>query len=226
MIKQLQIFIAIFITQIVLGQDHKSEFQNALQNNDTVHQLEVLNKWKETKPNDPELFTSYFNYYFLKAKKEGLSISKDQPKGEGFVIEDSLNQVQGYIGNRIFYNQKILEKGIEIIDQGITLYPNRLDMRFGKIYSLGEIKQWDRFTSEILKTIEYSSKNDNQWTWTNNEPQEGKDFFLSAIQDYQVQLYNTGNEELLPNMRLIAEEILKYYPNHIESLSNLAVTYL
>jgi tetratricopeptide (TPR) repeat protein len=27
-------------------------------------------------------------------------------------------------------------------------------------------------------------------------------------------------------MRTIAQEILKYYPNHIESLSNLSITYL
>jgi tetratricopeptide (TPR) repeat protein len=61
----------------------------------------------------------------------------------------------------------------------------------------------------------------------NNEKKEtGKDFFLSSLQDYQLQLYNTGNDDLLVNMRKIANEILKYYPNHIESLSNLAITYL
>lgn len=28
------------------------------------------------------------------------------------------------------------------------------------------------------------------------------------------------------NMRTIAQEVLKYYPNHVESLSNLSITYL
>jgi len=78
-----------------------------------------------------------------------------------------------------------------------------------------------------MKTIDYSVINDNQWTWANNENQEnGKDFFLSSLQDYQVQLYNTGNDDLLLNMREIANEVLKFYPNHIESLSNLSITYL
>jgi tetratricopeptide (TPR) repeat protein len=48
---------------------------------------------------------------------------------------------------------------------------------------------------------------------------------LSAIQSYQLQLYNTGNDDLLPNMQRIALAILNIYPEHIESLSNLSVTY-
>ena len=100
-------------------------------------------------------------------------------------------------------------------------------MRFGKIYVLGQIKDWHSFTKEIIKTVDYSAVNDNQWTWTNNEKQkDSKDFFLSSLQDYQVQLYNTGDDDLFENMREIANSILKYYPNHIESLSNLSVTYL
>lgn len=100
-------------------------------------------------------------------------------------------------------------------------------MRFGKIYVLGQVSDWNNYTSEIIKTIQYSSTNYNNWTWTNNEKQEnGKDFFLSSLQDYQVQLYNTRKDELLVNMRNISDETLKYYPNHIESLSNLSITYL
>ena len=224
--KSLQFLIAIFITQISLSQDFKSDFQQAFQNNDTILQIEVLNEWKEARPDDPELFTSFFNYYFLKSRKELVSITKEYNKNENLIIKDSLGKVQGYVGNRIIYDQIVLEKGIGYIDEGIELYPNRLDMRFGKIYSLGETTQWNRFTNEIIKTIEHSSKNDNQWTWTNNDPQNGEEFFLSAIQDYQNQLFNTGYDSLLKNMRMIAEEVLKYYPNHIESLSNLSVTYL
>jgi len=50
-------------------------------------------------------------------------------------------------------------------------------------------------------------------------------FFLS-IQSYQLRLYNTGNDDLLENMREIANEVLKHYPNHIPSLSNISISYL
>src|SRR5690606_13506908 len=83
------------------------------------------------------------------------------------------------------------------------------------------------FTTEIIKTIAYSANNNNDWTWTNHKPYDGgeKEFLLD-IQNYQLQLYNTGNDDLLVNMREIANKVLEYYPNHIESLSNLSITYL
>jgi tetratricopeptide (TPR) repeat protein len=225
--RTLATFITTLFFQIGFGQDYQSEFQKYCQANDTINQLRVLIKWENSDPNDPELFTSYFNYYFLKSRKEVITLTTEEPNGEGFVLKDSLDRTAGYLGSQINYDQSGLKKGLNKIDEGIKLYPNRLDMRFGKIYALGEIKDWGKFTSEIIKTVQYSSTNNNNWTWMNNEKKEtGKDFFLSSLQDYQLQLYNTGNDDLLINMRKIANEILKYYPNHIESLSNLAITYL
>jgi tetratricopeptide (TPR) repeat protein len=119
------------------------------------------------------------------------------------------------------------KKGIDWINKGIEQYPNRLDMRFGKTYALGQIKDWDNFTKEIIAAIQYSKINNNSWTWTKNERKNGgKEFFLSSLQDYQVQLYNTGDDKLLVNMGDIAKEVLKLYPDHVESLSNLSIVYM
>lgn len=225
--KLLGILTAILFTQIGYSQDYKSEFQKYLQTNDTINQLKTLINWEKSNPKDAELFTSYFNYYFIKSKHEVLALSTDQPKGEGLILKDSLNKTAGYLGSQIYYDKAELKKGLEKIDKGIKLYPNRLDMRFGKIYTLGQVADWENFTLEIIKTIDYSVKNKNYWNWTNNEKfNGGKKEFLLAIQDYQLQLYNTGNDKLLKNMREIANEVLKYYPNHIESLSNISITYL
>ena len=217
----------IFISHLGFGQDYQSDFQKYSQTSDTLNQLKVLTQWEKSSPNDSELFTSYFNYYFSKSIEEGIILSKQEPEEDKLVLKDSLNQVAGYLGSQIHYDLPELQKGIDKIDEGIKLYPNRLDMRFGKIYALGQIKDWDKFTNEIIKTVKYSVINNNEWTWTNNEKDEGgSDSFLLSIQDYQLQLYNAGEDNLLINMREIANEILKHYPNHIESLSNLSVTYL
>jgi tetratricopeptide (TPR) repeat protein len=219
----------IFLLSIsyLIGQDFKTQFDNSCQERDTTKQLEILKRWEKNDSKNPELFTSYFNYYFLQSKKEVIAMQTDKPAGDSFAIKDSTGNSIGYLGNDTYYDTKIFELGIDKINQGISLYPNRLDMRFGKIYAYGQIKDWQKFTNEIIKSVKHSNENDNQWTWTLNEKKEnGKDFFLSAIQDYQLNLYNTGNDDLLKNMRNIAEEILKYYPQHVESLSNLSITYL
>lgn len=218
-----------FIFNFVVAQDYQSNFHKYFQENDTINQLNTLVEWENANPKDAELFTSYFNYYFSKSKDEIIVVSAgDSPTGDKYLsLSDSLGNYAGFIGSQINYDESYLKKGLDKITEGINLYPNRLDMRFGKIYVLGQIKDWNSFTKEIIKTIDYSAANNNQWTWTNNNKQkEGEDFFLSSLQDYQLQLYNTENDDLLINMREIANSVLKYYPNHIESLSNLSVTYL
>ncbi|NJB69754.1 putative Zn-dependent protease [Saonia flava] len=227
MIKIYGALVFVLISQIVLSQDYQAEFQQYCETNDTLGQLKVLKKWQSESPKDAELFTNYFNYYFTKSRQELVSLTTTPPNGESYMLKDSTNQTAGYIGSQINYNQSELKKGLDKIDEGIILYPNRLDMRFGKIYVFGQISDWKSFTSEIIKTIEHSSKNQNSWSWTNNEKYAGgeKEFLLD-IQNYQLQLYDTGNDNLLKNMREIASSVLKFYPNHIESLSNLSITYL
>jgi tetratricopeptide (TPR) repeat protein len=223
----LNILAFLIMTNFCFGQDYKSQFDQLFQDGDTTKQIELLTKWESEDPKNPELFTSYFNYYFLKSRQELVSLSTKQTKGESFLLQDSTGQVAGYLGSEIVYNSEILQKGLDKIDQGIKMYPNRLDMRFGKIYALAQVEDWENYTNEIVNTIQYSKKNNNEWTWTYNEKKEnGKEYFLASIQSYQLNLYETENDDLLKNMRVIAEEILKIYPDHIESLSNISITYL
>ena len=77
--------IAILISQIGFSQDYQSDFQKYCQTNDTINQLKVLTEWKSAKPKDAELYTSYFNYHFMKSKQEVLAMSADEPNGESFV---------------------------------------------------------------------------------------------------------------------------------------------
>jgi tetratricopeptide (TPR) repeat protein len=225
--KIVSILAFLILTNLCFGQDYKTQFDQLCQEGDTIKQIELLLKWESEDPKNAELFTSYFNYYFLKSRQEFVSMATNQPQGESLQLKDSTGQVKGFLGSEIVYNPKILQKGLDKIDEGIKMYPNRLDMRFGKIYALGQAEEWEKFTNEIVKTIQYSKINNNEWTWTFNEKREnGKEFFLGSIQDYQLNLYETENDDLLKNMRTIAEEILIIYPDHIESLSNISITYL
>ncbi len=223
------IFLIFLFPIIIFSQDFYADFNNACATQDTFEQKLVLENWEKEKPNDPELYTSYFNYYFNKSKNSGIRFSKEKPDTDEEYLEmtDEDGKFTGYMLNEIYYLEEDLEKCFEKIDQGIKLHPNRLDMRFGKIYALGQTENWEPFTNEIISTINQSTKNNNVWTWTLDEKlEDGKEVMLGSIQDYQLQLYNTGNENLLLNMRKISNTILGYYPQHVESLSNLAITYL
>jgi len=224
------IFALIFMFGQAFGQTFKQQFNELFSKKDTLGQKQLLEKWVKTDDNDPELYVAYFNYFVNKSRKDIVTLGQN-PKGNDFLEvmdkDSSQKEPVAYMYDGVYYDPDILNKGLDFINKGIEKYPNRLDMRFGKIYILGQSGDYENFTTEIIKTIDYSAVNKNQWTWTDSQPLDSpKTFFLSSLQDYQVQLYNTENDELLDNMKRIAEAVLKYYPDNIESLSNLSIAFL
>lgn len=225
------IILFIFLSQISFGQvdsvDFYTKSMKAMQANDTIALKEYLQKWEKKDPLSPELITTKFNYYILLSRKEVMQLVTDEPSGEYLEISDSTGEIAGYMTSIITYDTQYLEKGFAVLDTGIQQYPDRLDIWFGKIHMLGQIEEWGRFTSQILKLIDQSIINNNKWKWTKGSNEyEGEDFLLGGIQDYQSSLYETGDDSLLINMRKIAKKILTIYPEHVPSLSNLSITYL
>jgi tetratricopeptide (TPR) repeat protein len=232
MIKQIAtlIFGLTLIFNQASGQTFKQQFNEFASKKDTIGQEQLLEKWEKTDRSDPELFVAYFNYFVNKSKNEIITLGQD-PKGKHVLQimdqDTTKKEPVGFIYGNTHYDPDLLSKGFDWINKGIEEHPNRLDMRFGKIYMFGQIANYENFTNEIIKTIDYSATNKNKWTWADSKPLDNpKEFMLSSIQDYQVQLYNTENDTLLDNMKRIAESVLKYYPSHIESLSNLSVVYM
>ncbi len=214
----------------IIGQSFKQQFKVLTSKKDTAGQQQLLEKWEKADGNDPELFVAYFNYYVTKSRNEIIMLGQN-PKGkEGIKIVDQDSTKKdpvGYIYGETKYNPDLLSKGFDWINKGIEKHPNRLDMRFGKIYMYGQIEDYENFTKQIIQTIDYSAVNKNKWIWADNKAVENpKEFMLKSLQSYQLQLYNTDNDKLLENMKSIAETVLKYYPDHIESLSNIAIVYL
>jgi tetratricopeptide (TPR) repeat protein len=212
------------------AQDFKQKFGDLFSKKDTIGQKELLEKWEKAKGDDPELYVAYYNYYVAKSSNDVIAVGNN-PKGEKVLQimsnDSTKKEPAGYIYGDTDYNTELLNKAFNVLDKGIEKYPTRLDMRFGKIYMLGKIENYEKFTEEIIKTIDYSAVIKNQWTWEDSKPLDDPEkVFLGSIQDYILQLYNTENDTLLDNMKMIAEAILKHYPNHIESLSNLSIVYL
>ncbi|HTE00620.1 MAG TPA: hypothetical protein VK668_15110 [Mucilaginibacter sp.] len=207
------------------SQSFREQFKSS--QNDTAAQSKVLINWNKANPDDPELYVAYYNFYVKKSMREMINLERTQKGEKSFEIKDpKTGKVVGYMNDGATYDLALVEKGFHYIDIGIEKFPSRLDMRFGKVYILGKIEDYQRFTQEIIKTIDYSQKINLKWTWTDNKPvDDPKKFMLSAEQDYVMQLYNAGDSQL-NNMKAIAETVLKYYPDDVKNLSNLAITYL
>lgn len=217
--------------QSFFGQNDWQQFTLLIENEDTLGQRILLENWEKRTLNDPELYVAYFNYFVKKSRSEVLVIGQDLKQNAYMVLEienqDSSKQNGAeYMYKQVSYDDLYTQKAIEWIDKGIERFPNRLDMRFGKIYFLGLLENYEAFTEQIIQTIDYSAINQNQWLWSENSAlEQPKERMLSSIQDYQNDLYATSKDTLLYNMQKIAEAVLKVYPDHIESLSNIGAVY-
>ena len=225
--KPLTLLIAtIFVALACYSQDFRKRFKDCATNGDTVGMAKALKEWEAAAPKDPEMFIGYFNYYVRMASREEVSLGPNN-RGQGFQLTDSTGKAVGYLNSSVNYDSRLLQEGFSYIERGISLHPTRLDMRFGKVYMLGKAENYGAYTKTIKETIQYGNTIKNAWLWKEGKPLENpKTFFLNTVQEYQRNIYNTENDDLLPYMREIGEEVLKYYPDHVESLANVAITYL
>lgn len=217
--------------QSFFGQNEWQQFKLLSEKEDTLGQRILLENWEKHTLNDAELYVAYFNYFVEKSRSEVLVIGQDLKQNAYMILEmenqDSSKQNRAeYMYKQVSYDDLYTQKAIEWIDKGIERFPNRLDMRFGKIYFLGLLENYEAFTEQIIQTIDYSAINQNQWLWSENSAlEQPKERMLSSIQDYQNDLYVTSQDTLLYNMQKIAQAVLKVYPDHIESLSNIGAVY-
>ena len=117
-----------FLSISAYCQDSYKNFQDALKANDTTKQLQILTQWENSNAKDPELYTSYYNYYFSRSRQEIISVDKENKGRENLKLVDSTGNIAGYMGSSVIYDTYFLKKAYESIDKGISKFPNRLDI--------------------------------------------------------------------------------------------------
>jgi len=184
------------------AQTYRESFIKALNAKNMARAEEVLKAWDLANSNDPELYIAYFNYYTVKSQDAALPIA-----------------ITGY-------DQKYAKQALEFITEGINRFPTRFDMRVAKIYMLGVLKDYQAYVAEVLKTIAYSARIDNNWKREDFMILDhAKDIFFDAVLDWQTLLFSQKDPSLYKEVIRISNEMLKYYPTHIQSILNISTVY-
>ena len=187
----------------VIAQSYGDDFEIALKTKNMTKAEEILKAWDFANSNDPDLYIAYFNFYTVMSQNAALPIA-----------------VTGL-------DQKYSKQALEFITEGITRFPTRFDMRVAKVYMLGELRDYQAYTAEMIKMIDYSARIENNWKTEGfmslDKPEE---MFFEAVLDCQSFLFTQKNPLLYKDIIRLSEEMLKYYPKHVQSLLNMSTVYI
>lgn len=216
----------ISVVFIGFGQDFKTKYLELSKQKDNDKEiLKYLQSWRNAQPNSAELYVAYFNYYFNKSRSEVLHLERQPGAGENLTLKDSTGKTAGFIYGGYQYNDSLFNLGQHYADEGIKRNPKRLDLYFGKIFTLGAIGQYDKYLSEILMVIDLSVKTNYNWIYTDDKKLDNpKDYFKGTIQGYCNELFNL-NPPQFKVIKAISEKMILYFPQDVEYYSNIGSCY-
>lgn len=208
------------------GQDYKTKYLDLFKKKDNDKEiLDYLKKWEKAQPDNAELYVAYFNYYFNKSRNEVIHLETQSGPEKNLILKDTTGKTAGFIYGGYLYNDSLFNLGQHYIDEGIKKNPKRLDLYFGKVYSLGEIGQYDKYQIELLMVIDLSSKINYDWLWSDDKKiEDSKNHFKGVIQSYCNELFSL-NPPKYNIIAAISQKMIYYFPQEIEFYSNIGSCY-
>ena len=224
-LKQISFFILLSITTCTTNNksataaNDKNEwydkFLTCAKDSDVHAWKALIEEWEQAEPESPDVYAAWYNYYIKLATVEAVVLTQDAPKDnqEAYQLTDSAGHVAGYMYGTTSFNDSILEIGFQKVDKAIKLFPDRLDLPFGKITILFRQQLYPEAMQELRHVLNRSKKNGNKWLWTLNQPlDDAEDFFKDCMQDYFSQLFNAGQDDYASQL---VDWMLQLYPSEI-----------
>lgn len=221
--------ISFFILNLtVLGQTYQERF-NAVFFNDTVDVekvVPILRAWEAAQPKDAEMLIAHSNYYFTIAQEEQMQLTTEPPtQGEqALEITDDEGNVEGYLRSVLGYNDSLSAIAIGYLNEALEYHPRRLDIWFGKCYTLREIGEYEAHVETLKAVLALNEEDPDSWLWANGDAfdQSRYDFYTS-IHEYCSALATSDAP-----MNLIIDAIetsINYFPEGTELINDLGVAY-
>jgi len=209
----------------VHSQSMQEEFYDQWERQDTNGMLVFLQEWKLAEPYNPDVYVGFFNYYAIQTFEEESVLLETMPldSGEYQVVKDSVGQVTGYRSQTMVINDSILNVAFDWVDKGIHQFPDRLDLRMGKVYLAIETDRWYLVQSSLKASLDAGDSIHHGWKWMKEETlHSGQHFLFSSIQVHLLSLFEKQDSSALEVIREVSQCILKQDKQQYFALTNLA----
>ena len=175
----------------------------------------IIEQWEQAEPESPDMYAAWYNYYMKLAMTDVVTLTTTAPKDnqEALQLIDSTGVVAGYMYGIESYNDSIIHLGYQKLDTAIRLFPDRLDLPFGKVMMLFRQQLYSEAMQVLRHVLKRSEENGNKWFWTLNQPlDDAENILKDSMQDYFAQLFNAEQSDYA--LQLV-EWMLQLYPSDI-----------
>ncbi len=188
----------------------------------------VLNKWEAAWPEDVDMLTAKFSYYYSKSQTTSVEIMDTEKylgQKPALSLVDSLGKKVNYFQVTTF-DDELFSQATTAIDKAIGLEKNRLDLRFLKTTALLSYEKGspDMALADLKALADYHNHTHPAWTYP--EMTVDDDFFKAALQEYCYSFFTLGTPQSFEAFRQLSEKMLEYWPNDTLFLTNLGSYYL
>ena len=227
------------LSNFAMSQIVYDRFYHALEESDSVEMETAINEIRASEDQSAERYIAEYNYYIKKALVySGVTMSKEYPDeyvdviGEVLQFSDSTDTEAGYMYAVNQWDEEMANRAVDVINKGIEMYPERLDMHYGKIHLMRMMRWWNAYADAIHATLDYAEKHRKAMVFP-----DGKDpidtILIEGILDYERDLLEAIQKSpdslafatRVELLRGIAEHMLRIYPKDVYYLNIMAVSY-
>lgn len=213
------------------------EFYNSMDNAEAMSR--AIERIRHSGDQSADRYVAEFNYYVNTALiHSGMTTSTQFPssnenvEGEIYTLTDSTGTVAGYMYFTQIWDSLKADSALAVIDQGIALHPDRLDMRYGKIHFCGELCRWQAFADAIHATLDHTVAINKRWIFPDADAPVDT-VLVEVMLNYESRLFDAVTNARdsvsamanLARFRGVVEHMLRLYPDNLYNLNLMAVSH-
>ena len=172
-----------------------------------------------------DTYAELFNEHLNAGLQSGITLSVDLPlyanNTEVFTLQDTVTggpagyMYQGYM----ITDSAQVDSAVMTLHEGISKFPNRLDLYFGLATTYLYINQPDKMMETVESAMKQGQKNKGKWLWTEDEQvPDTIDYMYERVQEDFARFWAA---EDLERCERVAQMAVKYYPKRAEYWNNM-----
>lgn len=187
----------------------------------------ILNDWEKVDSLNQKMLIARYNYYLTKSQRTEV-VTKNTRRYLGMnpllTLKDSTDRKVFYY-QETFYDDSLFSMAMQAIDKVISLFPDRIDLRFMKAASLVSYEKDspDMALSCLSDIIDKDEAGKKKWEYPDQEMTE--ELFRTIIQEYCNTFYLIGSMSSYEAFRTLSEKMNSIWPKDPVFLSNLGTYY-